>query len=125
MTFTVHTSLISHSLKDVEADKLIAPDGTSIEDRLNSFVQRTVVDIKLCSNVCDTYMKKRLLAKVILASIWDEKLLRFVRLFNHRRRELELSIHTIIGIDGANAQLDTIGHETHALKRSSFVILLS
>ena len=111
----------------METDKLIAPDGTSIEDRLKSLVMRTAVDIKLCSNVCDTYVKKRLLAKVILTSIWDAKLLRFVRLFNHRRREFELSIHTILGVDGANAKLDTVGHETHALNEemSSFVIIPS
>ena len=119
ITSTYHASLISQSLKDVENDKLIAPDGTKIEDRLRPLVTRMAVDIKLCSNVCDTYMKKRLLAKVISASIWDTKLLGFVRLFNHRRREFELSI---LGVDGANAKLDAIGHETDALKRSSFVI---
>jgi hypothetical protein len=125
MTFTYHASLTPHSLKDKENDKLIAPDGTSIGDRLRPLVTRTVVDIKLCSNVCDTYMKKRLLAKVISASIWDAKLLRFVRLFNHRHREFELSIHISLGVDGANAKLDTVGQETHALKKSSFVIILS
>lgn len=98
---TYCTSLISRSLKDVKIDNLIAPDGTSIEHRLRSLVERTADDIKLFSNVCDTYVKKRLLAKVLLASIWDAKLLEFVRLFNHRRREFEseLSIHTGQGVD--------------------------
>jgi hypothetical protein len=128
MTFTYHASLTSHSLKDVENDKLIAPDGTSIEDRLRSLVMRTADDIKLCSNVCDTYKKKRLLAKVISASIWDAKLLGFVRLFNHRRREFEfeLSVHTSQGVNRANAKLDTVMHETDVLnEKSSFTIILS
>ena len=122
MAFTYHASLTSHSLKDV------APDGTSIEDRLRALVMRTADDIKQCSNVCDTYKKKRLLAKVISASIWDTKLLEFVRLFNQRRREFEfeLSIHTSQGVNRANAKLDTVQHETHALNiKSSFIIILS
>src|SRR5260221_11347417 len=128
MTFTYRASLTSHSLKDVESDKLIAPDGTSIEDRLRSLVARTADDIKLCSTVCDTYVKKRLLAKVMLGSIWDAKLLEFVHCFTKRRQEfeLELSIHTSQGVDKAIIKLDTIGHETHTLnERYSFITALS
>jgi len=50
-------------LKDMKNDKLIAPDGLSIEGRLKSLVDRSADDIKMCSNVCDAYMKKRLLAR--------------------------------------------------------------
>ena len=128
MTFTCHASLTSDSLKAVENDKLIAPDGTRIEDRLRSLVARTVDDIKLCSNICDTYVKKRLLAKVMLGSIWDAKLLEFVQLFTKRRQdfEFELSIHTSQGVDKANVKLDTIGHETQTLnEKSSFIADLS
>ena len=99
-----------------------------IQDRLKSLVERTVDDIKMCSNVCDTYVKKRLLAKVIFASIWDAKLLGFVQLFSHRRRdfEFELSIHTSQGVDRANAKLDTVGHETHILnEKSAFIMIFS
>ena len=112
----------------MENDKLIAPDGASIEDRLRSLVARTVDDIKLCSNVCDTYVKKRLLAKVMLGSIWDAKLLEFVQLFTKRRQEFEfeLSIHTSQGVDKANIKLDIVGHETHILnEKSSFISILS
>jgi hypothetical protein len=66
----IHSPCItSHSLKDVVS--LIAPDGMSIEDCLGSLVARTVDDInlKVCSNVCDTYVKTRLLAKVVLGPI--------------------------------------------------------
>src|SRR5260221_12974572 len=92
-----------------------------IKDRLKSLAERTADDIKLCLNVCDTYVKKRLLAKVILASIWDAKLLGFVQLFDQRRREFEfeLSIHINQGVDSANAKLDTVGHETHVLNEKS------
>ena len=106
-------SLKSQSLKSVksEIDELSATDGISIEDRLKSLVERTADDIKACSNVCDAYMKKRLLAKVLLGSVWDAKLLDFVKLFAERRQEFEfeLTIHTNQGVSKATAKLDAVG----------------
>ena len=63
-------------------------------------------------------MKKRLLAKVLLSSIWDMKLLDFVELFATRRKEFEfeLTMHTSQGIDKANVKLDAIGDATMELK---------
>jgi hypothetical protein len=111
------SSLTSRSLKDVQNDKLIAPDGMNIEDRLKSLVERTADDIKTCSNVCDAYMKKRLLAKVLLSTLWDSRLLDFVKLFATRRREFEfeLTMHTSQGVDKANVKLDYIGNTTREL----------
>jgi hypothetical protein len=105
--------LTPRSLKDVENDEVIALDGTNIEDRLKSLIERTADDIKACSNVCDAYMKKRLLAKVLLSSLWDMKLLDFVELFATRRREFEfeLTMHTSKGIDKANIELGAIRME--------------
>ena len=62
-------------------------------------------------------MKKRLLAKVMLSSLWDMKLLDFMELFATRRREFEfeLAMHTSKGIDGANVKLDAIGNTTKEL----------
>ena len=116
MKFNHRTALIARRLKDVENDKLVAPNVT-IKDRLKSLVDRTADDIKECSNSCDTYIKKRLLAKVLLGSSWDAKLLEFVNLFTKRRREFEfeLSIHTSRSVDEANAKLDTIWNKTHDL----------
>lgn len=119
---------LTHSLKDTENDKLIAPDGTNIEDRLRSLVARTADDIKMCSTVCDTYVKKRLLAKVMQGSIWDAKLLEFVQRFTKRRKEFEfeLSIHTSQAVDKAIVKLDTVGHETHTInEKYSFITVLS
>jgi hypothetical protein len=97
----------------VKNDKITAPDGISIEDRLKSLVERTADDIKTCSNVCDAYMKKRLLAKVVLSPVWDTKLLDFAKLFAQRRQEFqfELTIHTGQGVDKVNVKLDTMTKE--------------
>ncbi|KAI0249341.1 hypothetical protein BJV78DRAFT_1347821 [Lactifluus subvellereus] len=112
-------------LKDVQDDQLIAPDGSNIADRLRSLVERTAEDIKLCSNVCDTYAKKKLLAKVFQGPLWDNKLLSYVTLFSKRRQEFEfgLSIHTSRGIASANAKLDTIGDQTGALDRKMNILI--
>jgi hypothetical protein len=60
--------------------------------------------------VCDAYVKKRLLAKVLLSPLWDMKLLDFVELFATRRREFEfeLAMHTSKGVDRVNAELGAI-----------------
>ena len=110
-------SLISCSLRHVENDNAVAPDGISIVDRLESLVKLTAEDIKACSNVCDAYMKKRVLSKVLLSPVWDGKLLYFVDLFSERRKafQFEISIHTSQGVDVANAKLDALGDATRAL----------
>ncbi|KAH9034700.1 hypothetical protein EDB85DRAFT_2220184 [Lactarius pseudohatsudake] len=104
-------------LKDVQNNKLIAPDGRNIEDRMKSLVERTANDIKQCSNMCDAYSKKKLLAKVFQCSVWDTKLANWMVHFSKRRKEFvaELSFHTSQGVDKANAKLDVIGDTTRAL----------
>ena len=110
--------LTSRSLNRMENDKLIAPDGTNIENRLKSLVERTAYDVKACWNVCDAYMKKRPLARVLLSSLWDAKLLDFMELFATRRREFEFELtrHTSQGVDKANVKLDLIGSATKEIE---------
>src|SRR5258708_38339631 len=100
--------LTSGSLKDMENIKIIAPDGTTIEDRVKSLVKRTADDIKACSNVCDAYMKKRLLARAIFSAHWDAKLLGFVKRFEPRRQEFEVELTMRAGwaVDTVNVKLD-------------------
>ena len=102
----------------MENDKQIAPDGTTIEDRLKPLVESTADDIKECSNVCDAYIKKRPLAKVMLSSLWDARLLDFVGRFAMRRKEFEFELtrHTSRAVDKANIKLDLIGGTTKEIK---------
>ena len=108
-------------------DELTGLDGRKF-NRLKSLVECTADDIKACSNVCDAYMKKRPLAKVMLSSVWDEKLFGFGKLFITRREEFqfELTIRANQGIDKANAKLDTIKDTTRELSEQfRLSILLS
>jgi len=122
------SSLTSHSLNNMKNDDgVTAFDGMKI-DRLKSLVELTADDIKVCSNVCDAYMKKRPLAKVMLSSVWDEKLFDFAKLFTRRRQEFqfELTIRTSQGVDKANAKLDVIEDTTRELSEQfRLSILLS
>jgi hypothetical protein len=93
-------TLTSCSLEDVEPDKEVVPDDRSTDNQLKLHIERAANDIMRCSNVCDAYMKKQILAKVLLYPVWDEKLLEFVTLFAQRRRDLqsELTIHINQGL---------------------------
>jgi hypothetical protein len=97
----------------MENDKLVAPDGRDIEDRLKILVEYTANDIKTCSNACDAYMKKRDLAKVVQSPLWDANLLDFAKRFAQRRQEFEfeLVVGTRQGVDKANAKLDDISKQ--------------
>lgn len=68
------------------------------------------------------------LAKVMLSSVWDEKLFDFGKLFTRCRQEFqfELTIRTNQGVDKANAKLDAIEDTTGELSEQfRLSILLS
>lgn len=106
-------------------DKVIAPDGRSIKDRMKSLVESTAEDIKKCSSICDTYAKKKLLAKVFCGPAWNQKLLHWVSVFSSQRQEFEfeLSIHTGQGVDKANAKLDAINEKFECPRISTDYVL--
>ncbi|KAH9052369.1 hypothetical protein EDB87DRAFT_1835857 [Lactarius vividus] len=112
-------------LKDVQNDKLVAPDGRNIEDRLKVLVNKTLEDIKSCSSMCDAYAKKKLLSKVFLSPVWDNRLLSFVTRFSTRRQdfERELSILTNLGVNKANFKLIKIEDTTKVLEKKMDVMM--
>ncbi|KAI0633750.1 hypothetical protein C8Q77DRAFT_1116698 [Trametes polyzona] len=94
-------------VKDVDTP---GPDGVTIKARLQELIKRTAEDIKACANACDAYSKKRLVAKVLRSSSWDEKFKHFLTLFARRREDFirALSMHTSKGVDEANRTLSSI-----------------
>ena len=53
-------NLSDHSifrLKDVSDPKKIAPDGQTIEGRMQTLCEGVAGDIRKCGNACDTYYK--------------------------------------------------------------------
>jgi len=80
-------------------------------------VKKTAEDIKTCSNECDTYMKKRPLAKVIMSNVWDKKLLYFVNLFSERRQDFQFHLirYTSVIVNKTNATVNDINDRTREL----------
>lgn len=106
-------------LQNVHDEQSIAPDGRSIEDRMSALVNKTADDIKACSNACDTYSKKRLLAKVFQGPMWDTKLVAFAGSFTKRRTEFEfaLSVHTALGVDQLNSKVSAVMDTTQMMNQ--------
>ncbi|TFK80362.1 hypothetical protein K466DRAFT_504032 [Polyporus arcularius HHB13444] len=88
----------------------IGRDGVTIGTRLENLLKLTADDIKQCANACDTYMKKRLLVKVLNSGAWDETLKEYVRTFADRKTAFvfAVSIHTGMAVDNANDKLDQL-----------------
>ncbi|KAL1755861.1 hypothetical protein FB107DRAFT_212592 [Schizophyllum commune] len=91
----------------------VAPDGTTLENRFKPLVAQMCKDVLECGNACDTYTKKRLIAKVLKSYIYEKHLAGFSERFAERRREIMLAIsaHTTVVLTevkdvlNANSQL--------------------
>ena len=53
----VHLIERVHRLKDVSDPEKAAPDGQTIEGRMQKLCANVADDIKRCANTCDTYLK--------------------------------------------------------------------
>ena len=114
----------------------MAPDGQTIEGRMEKLCVKVAEDIKRCANTCDTYLKlvfvsftifpllivgfrKKILVKIFAGPMWEGRLLDFVEIFTNRRKEFEfaLTIHTAVGVDEANIKLDTVDERTAELNQ--------
>ncbi|KAJ7777905.1 hypothetical protein DFH07DRAFT_730843 [Mycena maculata] len=106
--------VLTQNVKDADE---IAPDGSTIKGRMQEIVHATAEDIKACANACDTYIKKKLVVKILKSSVWDGKLVAFTGTFTKRRTEFEfaLSIHTALGVDAANKTLGSVDQTTQEM----------
>ncbi|KAJ7846349.1 hypothetical protein B0H14DRAFT_934544 [Mycena olivaceomarginata] len=112
-------------LKNVKDAREKAPDGTTIEGRMQEIAKGTAEDIKDCANVCDTYSKKKLVVKVLKGPIWEGRLVKFVDVFSKRREQFEfaLSIHTARGVDEANRTIGTVDKTTQEMNAKMDMML--
>ena len=110
----VWDSLFSHMniadprarLKSIESRTHIGLDGRVLRDRLEELANKTAKDIKECANLCDTFLKKKLLAKVFKGPIWAERLAAFVQVFADRKADFQfaLAMHTANSIADVKEQ---------------------
>ncbi|EED77713.1 predicted protein [Postia placenta Mad-698-R] len=101
---------LSGGLKNVKDEAVTAPDGVTIEARLQGLMKQTAGDIQSCGNVCDAYSKMSLLAKVLKGPLWEGTFASFVSKFSQRRDDIEfaLSIHIAGKVDGLHEKVDDL-----------------
>ncbi|CAK5278153.1 unnamed protein product [Mycena citricolor] len=112
-------------MRNVKDADQVAPDGSTIKGRVQVIAKETADDIKACANACDTYIKKKLIVKILKGPIWDGKLVAFAGTFTKRRSEFEfaLSIHTAVGVDVATKLIGAVDHTTTAMNAKMDMML--
>lgn len=100
-------------LRNLKDPTHAAPDGTTVQGRMQSLMQQIAADITECGNACDIYAKKNILVKVLKSPIWEGRLTNFVTIFEQHRASIlfALSVHTSLGVDTANRTLAGV-HQT-------------
>ena len=95
--------------------RVIRPDGSVLEDKLQECLTQIESDIRACSNACDAYSKKTTLAKVVHGIVWNTRFAEYVNTFQQRRAELEftLTVRTGVGVEQANVKYVAFLHCFH------------
>ena len=98
-------------LKGVENRTHVGLDGRVLKDRLEELAEKTAKDIKDCANVCDTFLKKRLIVKVLKGPVWADKLAGFVKTFTDRKADFQFALvmhsaNTITDVKRQNQEID-------------------
>lgn len=77
-----------------------------LKDRLEELAEKTAQNIKDCANFCDTFLKKRLIVKVLKGPAWAEKLSGYVKTFTERKSDFQfaLAMHTANSITDVKRQ---------------------
>ncbi|KAF7319371.1 VPS13 domain-containing protein [Mycena chlorophos] len=105
-------------LKNVTDPDALAPDGSTIKGRMQVIIETAAKNIKACANACDTYVKKKLVVKVIKGPIWEGRLAAFSGEFTKRKSEFEfaMSIHTALGVDAAVRGISSLTNSSQAIE---------
>ena len=67
---------------------------------MKSLSKQVAKDITECANVCDTYLKRSSLAKVLMGQTWEVKLTVWVEIFVKRKREFLFCLTLFTAIEG-------------------------
>ncbi|KAH9891323.1 hypothetical protein C8Q73DRAFT_747277 [Cubamyces lactineus] len=103
--------IVMIQLKGVENRTHVGLDGRVLKDRLEELAEKTAQDIKDCANVCDTFLKKRLIVKVLKGPVWADKLAGFVKTFTDRKADFQFALvmhsaNTVTDVKRQNQEID-------------------
>ncbi|THV00763.1 hypothetical protein K435DRAFT_963848, partial [Dendrothele bispora CBS 962.96] len=79
----------------------------TVRDRLESLCEKIAEDIKSCGNLCDAYLKKRVIVRMLKSPIYEARFEECAQNFEERHKELLLALlmFTTKGVHSANASL--------------------
>ncbi|CDO69805.1 hypothetical protein BN946_scf184803.g3 [Trametes cinnabarina] len=97
-------------LDEVNDPAHIGPTGKTIQEKLQPVIDQVEADILTCANVCDTYAKQSLVARVFAGPRWDAELQQYIKRFEKRRADMQftIAVHLGMSIDAANRQLSML-----------------
>ncbi|KAI0666294.1 hypothetical protein C8Q78DRAFT_1072526 [Trametes maxima] len=106
-------SVITH-FKDLKSTD-VGRDGIILGTRLRELAESTAEDIKQCANLCDVFLKSKILLRVLKGPLWAERFASCMERFARRKEEysLALAMHTAstvtkmaVDVDQINAKMD-------------------
>ncbi|KAJ7347472.1 hypothetical protein DFH08DRAFT_699735 [Mycena albidolilacea] len=106
--------VVLFQLREIHDPEELGPDDeTTLKDRMAGLMETIATDIERCGNTCDVYTKKGFLAKALKSKIYEDRLAKYVQMFDEHKRELQfrLQVHTARTVDHAKKKLD--GQEAH------------
>ncbi|KAJ7844865.1 hypothetical protein B0H14DRAFT_2358343 [Mycena olivaceomarginata] len=102
-------------LRDIRDTELMGSttDATMLKTRLLDLLPAIARDITECGNLCDVYMKKSLLVKVVKSKLYGERLAGYATLFRRYKEELTLAFtlhtsHAALAIATQTNRIETI-----------------
>ncbi|KAL7286008.1 hypothetical protein ACG7TL_001125 [Trametes sanguinea] len=99
-------------LDDIDDPGCIGATGKTIQEKLQPIIDQVEADILTCANVCDTYAKQSVVARVFSGPRWDAELQQYIKRFEKRRADMQftIAVHLGMSIDAANRQISML-HE--------------
>lgn len=84
-----------------------------LSDRLHELAESTAEDIKQCANLCDAFLKSKLLLRVLKGPLWAERFAASMERFARRKEEysLALAMHTASTVSKMAVDVESINYK--------------
>ncbi|KAL1952244.1 hypothetical protein VTO73DRAFT_1393 [Trametes versicolor] len=104
--------LVITNFKNIRSND-IGQDGIVLSDRLHELAESTAEDIKQCANLCDAFLKSKLLLRVLKGPLWAERFAASMERFARRKEEysLALAMHTASTVSKMAVDVESINYK--------------
>ncbi|KAF5344487.1 hypothetical protein D9758_014131 [Tetrapyrgos nigripes] len=113
-------------LGDIIPEQRAEKQNFIVRDRLENLCIKIAEDIKACGNICDAYLKKRTLVRLLRSPIYEARFEEQAQKFEESQKELTLALlmFTTTGIQAANASLSEAKDSLQSMQHNVSLILL-